>query len=157
MHKWTTSDSDLISMYVNGKTYSEIIKDTGTNNAYLAKLTRGIQRIRKPTIIRKKKDFLIKNGRPIVYAPEHDRAFKSGTLTGYCYQHILVAEEKLGRKLQNGEVVHHLDENKQNNNPNNLVVFVNNAEHSRYHKCKDNGNLICDNNGVAKFIKNNKS
>ena len=41
--------------------------------------------------------------------------------------HILVhrwaAEQKLGRKLKDGEVVHHRDGNKLNNLPNNLYVM----------------------------------
>lgn len=31
---------------------------------------------------------------------------------GYAYEHRLVAEKKMGRRLRKGEQVHHLDENK---------------------------------------------
>lgn len=41
---------------------------------------------------------------------------------GYAYEHRLVAEQKIGRRLRKGEHVHHLDENKQNNDPANLLV-----------------------------------
>ena len=41
---------------------------------------------------------------------------------GYAYEHRLVAEEMLGRRLQPGEVVHHRDHDKQNNSPENLEV-----------------------------------
>lgn len=67
------------------------------------------------------------------YAPGHHRATKEG----YVYVHILVAEEKLGRKLKKGEVVHHVDENKLNNDPDNLIVFKTNADHAAYHKGAD--------------------
>ena len=40
---------------------------------------------------------------------------------GYIYEHILVVEKMLGRFLKSEEVVHHIDENKSNNIPNNLI------------------------------------
>lgn len=43
---------------------------------------------------------------------------------GYAYEHRLVAEQKLGRRLLPGEVAHHKDENKQNNDPDNLEVLT---------------------------------
>ena len=64
------------------------------------------------------------------YLPEHHRATKEG----YVYTHMLVAEEKLGRKLKKGEVVHHVDENKLNNDFDNLIVFKSNADHVVYHQ-----------------------
>ena len=47
--------------------------------------------------------------------------------------HRVVAEEMLGRPLAKGEVVHHIDENKQNNDPSNLMVFPSQVEHMRFH------------------------
>jgi hypothetical protein len=37
-------------------------------------------------------------------------------------EHILVAEKAMGKRLPNGAVVHHVDENRLNNAPSNLVV-----------------------------------
>lgn len=48
------------------------------------------------------------------------------------YEHRAVAEEKLGRPLQDGEVVHHEDQNKNNNQPDNIVVFSSQRAHMLY-------------------------
>jgi hypothetical protein len=50
------------------------------------------------------------------------------------HTHRVVAEEKIGRPLRKGEVVHHIDENILNNHPDNLHVFASQAEHARHHK-----------------------
>lgn len=49
------------------------------------------------------------------------------------YEHIYVAEQMLGRKLLPDEIVHHKDENKKNNDPSNLEVLPNRAEHLKAH------------------------
>jgi ribosome-associated protein YbcJ (S4-like RNA binding protein) len=49
------------------------------------------------------------------------------------HQHVVVAERKLGRKLRHGEVVHHIDDNKRNNDPSNIEVKASQAEHAREH------------------------
>lgn len=48
---------------------------------------------------------------------------------GYAYEHRLVAEQKIGRRLLPGEIVHHIDGNKQNNGPENLEVCLDIAHH----------------------------
>lgn len=50
------------------------------------------------------------------------------------HEHRAVAESVLGRSLTPGEVVHHEDLNKRNNNPENLIVFPNQAAHAYHHK-----------------------
>jgi hypothetical protein len=47
--------------------------------------------------------------------------------------HRIVAEETAGRDLIKGEVVHHLDENILNNNPDNLEILPSQAEHAKTH------------------------
>ena len=75
-----------------------------------------------------------------VYMPNHPRAIVSGSFEGYVYEHVLVAENMLGRRLLEGEVVHHLDFNKSNNSPDNLLV-ISNPMHVKLHRWLDNYTL----------------
>lgn len=59
---------------------------------------------------------------------------KSYTKSFGQHTHRMVAERILGRKLLPGEVVHHIDGDKRNNRPENLMVFESQAEHVRWHK-----------------------
>jgi len=52
---------------------------------------------------------------------------------GYVPEHRLVMEKKLGRYLTREEVVHHVDGDRANNEPENLVVFASLSEHNAYH------------------------
>lgn len=60
--------------------------------------------------------------------PGHHRSRKNG----YVFEHILVVEEKIGRRLKEGEQVHHINEVKSDNSPENLEVLTA-AEHTRLH------------------------
>lgn len=61
-----------------------------------------------------------------------------GTGKGYAKvfgkaEHRVVAEKMLGRNLQRGEVVHHMDGDKRNNAPENLMVFRSQSAYVQYH------------------------
>ena len=49
------------------------------------------------------------------------------------YQHRLVMEYLIKRKLKKGEIVHHKDKNGFNNLPDNLVLCKNQKQHYKYH------------------------
>lgn len=61
----------------------------------------------------------IKDGYIWEYAPDHPLATKKYP---YIQQHRLVMEQKLGRYLESWEDVHHKDENRTNNDPDNLEL-----------------------------------
>lgn len=56
---------------------------------------------------------------------------------GYAYEHRVVAEQKIGRRLRKGEQVHHKDRNKQNNNPDNLEVKTSVKHHLYEHRTRN--------------------
>ena len=62
-----------------------------------------------------------------VQVPEHPRNFN-----GWVHEHTLVAEQKLGRLLQEEETVHHICD-RHDNRPEAIVV-VEEEEHVRIHR-----------------------
>jgi hypothetical protein len=79
-----------------------------------------------------------RRGAAKIGATKRRKAEEEGRVSGYRkvnnrHEHRTVAEQKLGRALLPGEIVHHKDDDKRNNHPNNLRVFSSQAEHARYH------------------------
>ncbi len=55
--------------------------------------------------------------------------------------HRVIAAQKLGRALKPGEVVHHIDGNPRNNDPDNIIVLKNQGIHARIHHTKNRAML----------------
>lgn len=70
------------------------------------------------------------NGYVLIYQPTHPVADRHG----YIFEHRWVMEQKLERLLEQYEIVHHLDGNKQNNQPDNLVLTRHGIHEQTFHK-----------------------
>ena len=99
--------------------------------------------------------------------PEHNRAFGNGCV----YEHLVVAEQEiLHRSLNGDECVHHINHNRSDNQPENLMVFATNNDHAAFHQgchaeltgdgtyiCQDKyNNRICPLCGGIKAASSNK-
>lgn len=71
-----------------------------------------------------------------IYVPNHPEANERG----YVREHRILMEQKIGRRLNKKEIVHHIDGNRYNNHLNNLQLFNNTREHLNFHR--KNKNII---------------
>lgn len=73
--------------------------------------------------------FITKNGR----TPDYKyRYVRSQRRKAFAPEHIVIAEDMLGRRLKKGECVHHMDCDPLNNEKNNLVICTS-GFHSKLH------------------------
>lgn len=68
------------------------------------------------------------------YCPTHPHCSKQK----YVFQHRLVMEKHIGRILLPTEVVHHINGIRDDNNINNLMLFISNSKHMNFHKIQRN-------------------
>lgn len=151
-HVWDSNITTYIRSLVNGEF---------RKNKVLAVLDKGVQPVMKLTLEDGKTlvatadheiltddgwirmdalnpgDMVLTNGRKSL---DKDGYVREGFLfkdhprysTGGIYGHIPVMENKIGRSLQSGEYVHHIDGDKSNNDPSNLQL-VTQSEHAKIH------------------------
>lgn len=96
--------------------FKEIYENDKSNEVILFHPEKTNQKKTKP-----KKTFIDKDG--------YRRFIDSGILI-----HRWMMEKETGQKLKPGEVVHHIDGNKRNNDIKNLMLFDNQDDHNEYHQ-----------------------
>lgn len=69
-------------------------------------------------------------GYVLIKMPGHHLA----DVRGYVYEHRLIAEQKLGRPLKRGELIHHDNERKGDNGRRNLILCPSRKYHRFYHR-----------------------
>lgn len=117
------------------------------NNGLLGSGLRGKTRIfsdeTKKKISQSRLKWAEKNAIGISYKTNGYAEFTNGKNKGRGV-HVVIIEQKIGRKLFSNEVVHHIDGNKHNNDVDNLQLMTR-SEHSKLHileKLKENQNGI---------------
>lgn len=144
MRPWTKEEiENLKQLYINtsndklveffGRAYSTIYKKARDLNIYRSEELKTLNRRNAHSGEKaanwkggKKTNY---KGYVLVLNKEHPRANRNG---GYVFEHILIMEQYLGRYLNDDEIVHHLNEIKDDNRIENLELMTV-GEHTKLH------------------------
>jgi len=133
--RWTKEyRKDVLRRYKECQNAGKVAADLGKFRSSVLRVLKQEQVYKKPTGYghghsQWKGGRGIKGGYWTVYAPEHPRAMGIKRV----WEHILVAEKKLGRFIDKSEPIHHIDFDRLNNNADNLYVCRDNKEHMDLH------------------------
>ena len=132
--RWTPDrDRRVAELYLGGMTVEQVAEAVGSSTDRICTSlrrsgvpaqSRGLKGPRHPNWKGGRR--LDKDGYVLVYAPDHPHA-----VNGTVREHRLVMERIEGRYLDPEEVVDHRDGDKQNNAPENLHLYPDNATHLR--------------------------
>lgn len=100
-------------------------------------------------ITRKRLDIGLRKHKHLPYI--HSGYYKISRKGRLVWIHKEVAEKKIGRNLQKHEVVHHINGNKLDNNPNNLFVCSTKQQHCQVHDSLEKVAFELVKKGVIKF------
>lgn len=141
-HNRPYAPEDLKQAYESGKTCKELAEQYGIGVTVIRDDLRDLvprMRAAKPRPRFGEKNINWNGGRAkteagyiLIKRPEHPNATPSNG--GYVREHAVVACEKYGiEKIVWPQVVHHVDLDKQNNDPSNLSLMQNGWEHNAVH------------------------
>lgn len=127
------NETEILSQFDIGRSATQIAKGMGLWTTQVTRILkrngRKISDGKGPNHSGWKGGRGIKSGYWTVYNPTHPRALAIGRV----FEHILVAEKKLGRFISKKEPIHHIDFDRLNNKPENLYVCRDNKEHMNLH------------------------
>ena len=121
--KFFLPEKEIIARYQAGEGCQEIAKDFGCGREVVR---RKLKKLGVPRRVGKA-------------AGNKNPQWKGGYKTPMHYyrrQSYEVVAICLGKPLPQGCIIHHLDENPKNNNPNNLVLFPSQKHHAKFHQEK---------------------
>lgn len=131
--KLPIANMEIISLYETGISQKKVGENLGIDRRTVYARMKQDGYIVRPQKMEThscwKGGIVIRNGYPFTRIPNHPRATKNG----YVALHLLKIEEKLGKKVNGKNPIHHIDFDKMNYNINNLWLCNDEKEHRDIH------------------------